>query len=143
MKVVLDTNVLVAGLRSRQGASFRILTELPERRFTPVISVPLMLEYEAVLKRPEHSSRITLGGNDVDAILDMVAAVSDHVRLFYLWRPLSRDPADDMVIETAVAGSASGIVTFNRRDFEGAVSRFGLKLMTPGEFLIALKEEGP
>lgn len=134
MKVVLDTNILMAAARSKRGASHAVLTALQMRRFEAMVSVPLMLEYEAVLKRPEH----LLPGNRtvamVDAFLDAFCLAAAPVHLHYLWRPQTRDAADEMVLETALNGSAQVLVTLNTADFEQAAGRFGLALMTPGQF---------
>jgi putative PIN family toxin of toxin-antitoxin system len=129
--VVLDTNVLVAAIRSRRGASFRLLTdELGSAAFEIAVSVPLVLEYEdAMLRR-----RGPLGTNDVRDVIDYVCSVARHQNIFFLWRPLLRDPKDDMVAEVAVASGAEAIVTHNRRDFMG-VERFGVTVLSPGEFL--------
>ncbi|MBF0178480.1 MAG: putative toxin-antitoxin system toxin component, PIN family [Magnetococcales bacterium] len=137
MRVVLDTNVLVAGLRSNQGASFRLLRQMPLRRFHPQISVPLFLEYEAVLKRPDIG--ISLAPAEIDTILDIIAALSNPVRLHYLWRPILPDPADDMVLELAVASNSEVIVTFNIKDFSEA-ARFGIQVLTPRGFWLGLQE---
>lgn len=137
MIVVLDTNVLVAAVRSRRGASFGILSTLPTARFTMLLSVPLLLEYEAVLKRPTTLEASGLSGEDMDTILDMLAAVARPLRLHYLWRPQLADPADEMILELAVAGGADAIVTFNRGHFAGAARRFGLRVASPREFLSA------
>ncbi|MBF0297012.1 MAG: putative toxin-antitoxin system toxin component, PIN family [Magnetococcales bacterium] len=137
MRVALDTNVLVAGLRSNQGASFRLLQQVPLRRFHPQISVPLFLEYEAVLKRPDIG--IGLAPAEIDAILDIIAAFSNPVWLHYLWRPVLPDPADDMVLELAVASNAKAIVTFNIKDFS-EVARFGVQVLTPRDFRLRLQE---
>ncbi|MBF0141994.1 MAG: putative toxin-antitoxin system toxin component, PIN family [Magnetococcales bacterium] len=140
MKVVLDTNVLVAGLRSSNGASHCLLQQLPMlRMFYPQISVPLFLEYEAVLKRPD--SGIRLEREEIDIILDVIAAVSNHVKLHYLWRPMLPDPADDMILELAVASNAEAIVTFNTKDFAEAERRFGIRILTPREFWLPLLEK--
>lgn len=138
-RVVLDTNVLVAASRSNQGASFAILTALRQRRFKALISVPLMLEYESVLKRPEH---LQPGGRTLamtDAFLDALCLFLEPVHLHYLWRPQTRDAADEMVLETALNGRAEILVTLNGVDFERATQRFGLALMTPGAFFQHLK----
>lgn len=134
VRVVLDTNVLVAASRSRRGASFALLSLLRQGRFTALSSVPLMLEYEAVLKRPEH---LAVGGRTVamtDAFLDALCLRMEPVHLHYLWRPSSRDPADDMVLETALNGRADRLITLNVRDF-AAAARFGLAVETPGAML--------
>jgi predicted nucleic acid-binding protein len=133
---VLDTHVIVSALRSRAGASFGLLSLLPSGRFEPIISVPLMLEYEDACRRLlAPGSPLTAA--DVEVVLDMLCAASRHQRVFFLWRPLLRDPKDDMVLELAVAAGCDAIVTFNLRDFAGA-ERFGIRPVSPREFLDSL-----
>ncbi|MBF0439840.1 MAG: putative toxin-antitoxin system toxin component, PIN family [Magnetococcales bacterium] len=138
MKIVLDTNVLVAGLRSNQGASYSLLRDLPMKTFCPQISVPLFLEYEAVLKRP---GNLFLNHEEIDVILNVIAAVCDTVKLHYLWRPILPDPEDDMVLELAVASNAEVIVTFNTRDFVEVERLFGIRILTPRKFWQLLREK--
>jgi putative PIN family toxin of toxin-antitoxin system len=128
----MDTNVLVAALRSRHGASYRLLTLIGTGRFELCITVPLALEYETVAKRSVHRS--TLSHADVDGVVDFLCHVGKAQSIFFLWRPCLRDPKDDMVLEAAVAGSCEAIVTFNKKDFAGAF-QFGIKILTPKEFL--------
>ncbi len=131
MKVVLDTNVLVAALRSNRGASYRLVRKIVEvpAPFTILLSVPLFLEYEAVLKR--RSTGIPLKPEYIEAVLKMIASAGKEVKLYYLWRPLLPDPEDDMVLELAIAGGADAIVTFNTKDFEPHIRQFGLKTLRP------------
>ena len=131
-EVVLDTNVIVAALRSSGGVSYRLLTEVGRnRRFNIHLSVPLLLEYEDVLKRV---AQVPLTEQAVDDVLDYLCSVAELHEIFFLWRPILRDPKDDLVLEAAVAGSCDGIVTYNKRDFTG-VETFGLWVETPSEFL--------
>lgn len=130
-RLVLDTNVLVAGLRSRRGASFRLLSEIGTGRFELVVSVPLVLEYEDVLTR--HAKELRLDRASRDAVLDFVCREARHQEVFFLWRPVLPDPGDDMVLELAVAAGCDRIVSFNRRHFAAAAT-FGLRVVTPGEF---------
>lgn len=137
-RAVLDTNVLVAAGSSSTGASFALLQALRERRFVALVSVPLMLEYEAVLSRPE---QLASGGRTVESVvkfLDAFCLLAIPVHLHYLWRPQTRDPADEMVLETALNGGAHALVTLNERDFSLAAANFKLKLQKPGEFLRSL-----
>ena len=131
-RIVLDTNVLVAGLRSRRGASFRLLSMLGTGRFEIAISVALVLEYEDVLRR--QAADLGLDEADVADVIDYLCAVGRRERIHYLWRPYLRDPKDDHVLELGVAANCEGIVTFNIRDFDG-VERFGLWILTPLAFL--------
>lgn len=139
-RVVLDTNVVVAALRSRRGASAALLLAAGTARFEFCISVALLFEYESVLKRPESGVRLPLEA--VDDILDYLASVGRQQEVFFLWRPVLQDPGDDHVLELAVAGGCEAIVTYNVRDFRGA-ERFGLRVVTPSEFLRELPSEAP
>ena len=132
-RVVLDTNVLVAASRSRNSASFALMNALRNRRYTALVSVPLMLEYESVLKRAEHRHP-TQDEAFVDAFLDALSLLVEPVHLHYLWRPQTRDPADEMVLETALNGRAEALITLNVSDFAVA-ERFRLPVLTPGTFL--------
>jgi predicted nucleic acid-binding protein len=99
------------------------------------MSVPLLLEYEAVLSRPEHLQARGLSFADVEALLDGLAAIMEPVRLNYLWRPLLPDSDDDMVLETAINGRATAIVTFNLRDYGGWPLTFGIEVLRPADCL--------
>ena len=132
MKVVLDTNVLVAGLRSNQGASFQILRRVGTGQFAIALSVALVLEYEETLKR--QLDALDLSARDVDDVIDYLCSDADLTEIFFLWRPCLRDADDDMVLELAVAGQCDAIVTFNVRDFKPA-DRFGMRVLTPPQFL--------
>lgn len=136
-RVDLDTNVLVAGLRSRRGASFQVLTALEQGRFEMVISAALVLEYEAALLK--HQPDTVFSRKELTAFVDSLCAVAQHQEIFYLWRPMLRDPSDDMVLEVAVAGGCDSIVTFNERDFRAA-DRFGIAILAPAAFLQVIGE---
>ena len=140
MRWVLDTDVMVAAIRSDVGASRRLLVAALQRRVGLLVSVPLVIEYEAVLTRPEHLQASGLTAADVNAVLDAVVAIAEPVRLAFLWRPALRDPDDDMVLEAAVNGAADAVVTFNRRDFVRGAKAFGLAVLTPGDALGRMEE---
>ena len=131
-RIVLDTNVLVAAIRSRQGASFRLVSGIGTSSYTVCLSVPLFAEYESKLL--EHGKEVGFGASEIGVILDYVASVAHLQEIFFLWRPVLRDPKDDMVLELAVAAEASSIVTHNVRDFDAA-SEFGIQVARPGEYL--------
>jgi putative PIN family toxin of toxin-antitoxin system len=131
-EIVMDTCVLVSALRSRRGASHLLLRSIDSGKFTINVSVPLVLEYEAVCKRFIGETALT--EEDIDAILDYLCRVATHRSVHYLWRPFLSDPNDDMVLELAVAAGCDCIVTFNVRDFAGA-EKFGIQLRRPQEFL--------
>jgi putative PIN family toxin of toxin-antitoxin system len=137
-QIVLDTNVVVAALRSNRGASHRLLSMVGvDNRFEINLSVPVLFEYEATLKRAEHLEH--LGAHDVDDVLDYLCSVANLREIYFLWRPVLRDPKDDMLLELAVEASCEVIVTHNLRDFEQARS-FGIRPLTPREFLKRIGE---
>jgi putative PIN family toxin of toxin-antitoxin system len=139
MKFVLDIDVVVAGLRSPPGASAAILRLARRHRIELAISVPLVLEYEAVATRPEHLAASGLSEDEVQGVIDVLVGIAEWVRIDYRWRPQTRDPADEMVLEAAINAKADAIVTFNRRDFGTAPVKFGIGCWLPGETLEKLK----
>jgi predicted nucleic acid-binding protein len=142
MRLVLDTAAMVAAIRSGSGASRWLLRSALERRrgLTLLVSVPLLIEYEAVMTRAEHLKAAGLSVADVEVLLDAVAAVAEPVRLAFLWRPALPDADDDMVLEAAVNGRADGIVTFNLRDFGPRAEQFGIAVFPPGEAVKRLEK---
>ena len=135
MRLVLDTDVVVAGMRSPTGASAALLLAALEGQVTLVMSVPLIIEYEAICTLPEHRLAAGLSERECRLFLDGLAALAVAVESHFLWRPQLRDPADEMVLEAAVNGHANAIVTFNVRDFGDVPTRFGVDLLKPAETL--------
>ena len=133
----MDTNILVAALRSRDGASNAFLRLVARRRIVPLCTTALFLEYEAVLSRPEQRLIHGLDVVSIRRFLAAFAAAAEPVEVHFLWRPQMSDPADEMVLEAAVNGRAEVIVTHNLRDFTAAAEKFGLRVVAPGQ---ALKE---
>jgi putative PIN family toxin of toxin-antitoxin system len=134
MRCVLDTNVIVAAVRSPSGASAEILRMALLQRIVIVCSVPPFLEYEAVLKRPEQLKAAGVSEDDANNLLNVLAGKVQEVEIAYLWRPQLRYPADEMVLEAAVNGRADAIVTFNQRDFLPQALSFGVRVLTPRQF---------
>jgi putative PIN family toxin of toxin-antitoxin system len=139
MKIVLDTDVMVAAMRSAKGASRRLLVLLDEGKFEALASVSLMIEYEAVLKRPENLSATGLNELEVEEFINALATMIRPVEIFYLWRPVLKDPDDEFVFETAINGQADVIVTFNIKDYREGAKRFAVEILTPGELLRRLE----
>ncbi len=137
MRIVLDTSVLVAAARSRQGASFALVGSLPHPRFEFALSVALYTEWQAVLTRPEHLPP-GLQPQDALAYLRYLASIAHLQDVHYLWRPFLRDPDDDMVLECAVASGSRYLVTHNVRDF-ARITSLGVRPVTPAEFLDMLR----
>jgi putative PIN family toxin of toxin-antitoxin system len=134
-RVVIDTNVVVSALRSRREASFAILQEIG-KAWTPVISVPLILEYESVGKR--EAERLNLAATSVDSIIRAFCFLGRRTTIYFRLRPFLPDPADEFLLELAVAGNAEAIVTHTVRHLAGA-ERIGIEVMTPGRFLRRIK----
>ncbi|TNF99605.1 MAG: putative toxin-antitoxin system toxin component, PIN family [Gammaproteobacteria bacterium] len=130
--VVLDTNVLIAALKSRRGASHKLLINIDKGLYVPNISVPLFFEYESVAKRIGIVSG--LAKKDINAILDFILSKSNIREIFYLWRPYLKDPKNDLLLEVAVESQSEYILTFNKKDFAG-IDRFGIQVATPQEFM--------
>lgn len=123
--------MLVASLRSDRGASRRLLIGALDGLFEVLASVPLIIEYEAVLTRPEHLSASGLTSHEVNDLLDALVKVSIPIHLRFLWRPQLKDPADEMVLETAVNGGADWLVTFNVRHLASSAREFGIRVAQP------------
>jgi putative PIN family toxin of toxin-antitoxin system len=135
IRVVLDTNVLVAGLMSRDGASSELLRRIGRNSgLKPCVSVPLVFEYEAALKR-----KFGTGDERIAPLLDYICLVGDRQEIYFLWRPFLRDPGDEMVLEVAVGGAVSMIVTHNLRDFSNVEEQFGIRVVTPGVTLMEME----
>jgi len=130
---VLDTDVVVAAMRSPKGASAAILRSARQGRVTLLMSVALALEYESVCSRAEHRLASGLSEQEVGIFMDAVIALAEPVRTHFMWRPQLRDSSDEMVLEAAVNGRADALITFNARDFGITPSRFGIELLLPRE----------
>jgi putative PIN family toxin of toxin-antitoxin system len=140
-RIVIDTSVVVSALRSRLGASNRLLRLVALGRVRPLVTTSLFLEYEAVLKRPAQLLASRLRTTDVDRILAALAAAREPVEVRFRWRPQLADVADEMVLEAAVNGKADALVTHNSRDFAAAARRFGLLVLTPSELIRRIEDE--
>ena len=129
----MDTDAIVAAMRSPAGASAAIIRKARRGKIALLLSVPLAMEYEAVCVRPEHQLAAGLNEQEVRVFVDAVIAIAEPVKIDYLWRPQLRGPSDEMVLETAVKGRANLLVTFNLRDYGTAPARFGIEVMPPRE----------
>ena len=138
MRLVLDTDVLVAGLRSSSGASRVLLQAVQAGVIMPLVSVATVLEYEAVLTRREQRAAFGLGVGDVEAFLDGLVARAEHVEPHFSYRACIKDPDDEMFVAVAVNGGADAIVTFNIGDYAPANSNdtaLGVTICRPGDIL--------
>lgn len=138
LQIVIDTNVLIAALRSNRGAAFLLLSLIGlSPKFEINLSVPLVMEYEDVALRPDMLPALT--PQDVENTLDFLCDNGSHHEIFFLWRPFLKDPKDDMVLELAVEAQCDYVVTFNLKDFVG-IGQFGLEALTPYQFLRKIGE---
>lgn len=135
--IVIDTNVIYSALRSKRGASHKLLSLVGAGCFEIHLSVPLVLEYEDVLLRKIRSLPVTKG--DVADFIDSLCALSHHHEIYFLWRPYLRDPRDALVLELAIVARCEYIVTYNKSDFAG-IDAFGIHVSTPKEFLQEIGE---
>jgi putative PIN family toxin of toxin-antitoxin system len=132
-RVVLDTSVIVAALRSRRGGSNALVEQVGNGRLKPLVSTALFLEYEEVLNRPEHRLATRMSEQDVQGFLAAFASAAVAVEVNFRWRPQLSDPKDELVL--AVNGQADALVTHNRRDFEPAARLLGLRVLAPRDVL--------
>jgi putative PIN family toxin of toxin-antitoxin system len=135
VRIVLDTSVLVAAIRSPTGASKVLMDAALSGWVTALLSTSLLLEYEAVLTRFEHLRVSGFTIEEIEELLDSLCREGVEVPLPFKWRPQLRDPDDEMVLELAINGRADAIVTFNRSDFIPAAIQFGIAVLSPGEIL--------
>ena len=136
---MLDTDVIVAGMRSPTGASAELLRMARRGELTLLISVPLFIEYDAKCLEDEHLNAAGLKVSDVQVFLDALTVIAKPVAIHFTWRPQLTDPTDEMVLETAISGQADALVTFNRRDFGKAPEAFGIELLLPSAALRKLR----
>jgi len=136
INIILDTNVLHAGLYSSSGASFQILKLIEKGRIKICLSTALLFEYEDILKRNKRILKLTDG--DIKIILDNLCKLSDHQKIYFLWRPYLSDQKDDLVLELAVASETKTILTHNIKDFKG-INKFGVRAITPKILLEEIK----
>jgi len=138
--VVVDTDVIVAAMRSPSGASAAILRTARQGRVMLLVSVPLALEYEAICSEAEHRLAAALSEREVEIFLDAVVAMAEPVKTHFLWRPQLRNPGDEMMLETAVNGRVDALVTFDVRDFGTVPARFGIEVMIPREAIGRMRQ---
>ena len=135
MRLLLDTDVIVAAFRSPTGASSALLQAAIDGKFIMLASVAVALEYEAVIKRPEQLKAMNMSLPDADRRIRSLIGLCEPVFKAFSWRPQLGDANDEMMLEAAVNGGADMLVTFNRRDFANVPTRFGISCLLPREAL--------
>ena len=139
IRIVLDTDVMFAAFHSATGASRALLLEILDDKARLLLSTTLMIEYEAVLTRPENLTKLSIGAAGLLTVLDELAAVCIPVAFDYRWRPGAADPDDDLVLETAINGNADVIASFNLVDLMDGAAPFGIPVERPNDFLRRLR----
>jgi putative PIN family toxin of toxin-antitoxin system len=132
---VLDTDVVVAAMRSPRGASAELLRQIDRGSIIMLLNVALALEYEAKCMLAEHRLPAELTASQATTFVEALIAMAEPVRTHFRWRPQLRDPGDELVLEAAVNGRADAIVTFNEKDLREARRSFGIAVIRPGEAL--------
>lgn len=139
MRLVLDTDVVVAAMRSPTGGSAELLRKIDDGKATMLLSVALALEYEAICTLAEHRLASGLSAPQSNLFVDTLIEMAEPVELYFRWRPQLHDPGDELVLEAAVNGRADAIVTFNERDLREARKSFNIEVLRPGEILRRLE----
>jgi putative PIN family toxin of toxin-antitoxin system len=139
MRMVLDTDVLVAAFRSERGASRQLLIAALDERFVLLASTAMWLEYEAVMTRPAQLAAMQLNATEVRNALAALATVAERVLIHFLWRPVLTDAEDEHVLDLAMNGRADMLVTFNQDDFAEASKTFQIEVVTPAAALRQLR----
>jgi putative PIN family toxin of toxin-antitoxin system len=132
LRIVIDTDVLLSGFLSSEGASRQLVLDALDRKFALLLSTPLLLEYESVLRRSEHLARARATDAEVTEVLDALAGICVPVVFDYNWRPTGAHADDELVIETAINGHADALATFNLKDMRDAGALFGFHAQRPG-----------
>jgi putative PIN family toxin of toxin-antitoxin system len=139
LRVVIDTDVLLSAFISPEGASRQLILDALDRKFAVLLSTTLLVEYESVLRRPEHLARARAAEADVSELLDALAGICIPVAFDYNWRPTGAHNDDELVIETAINGHADVLATFNSKDMRDAAMRFGFRIQRPGPLVRRLR----
>ena len=146
MKIVIDTNVFLSSLFSKNGASHKLVLWIVNQyknshKKYNIISNTLVTEYEDVLTREKNIEKFkNFSIYDVKEFIDGICLISNHQKINFLWRPFLRDSNDDMVLEVAFNSRADYIVTHNIKDFKGVKENFNIEIITPKEFLLKIGE---
>ena len=135
--IVFDTNVIIAALRSKKGASNKLLSLVGTQKFEIHDSVALILEYEDVIQRQR--TELGLSQDDASDFINALCSMAHHHKIYFLWRPTLSDVGDELVLELAVTARCEYIVTHNVRDFKN-LDKFGIQAITPKEFLQVIRE---
>lgn len=140
-RVVLDTDVIIAGMRSPTGASSALLRMAIDKKIIILASVPLFFEYEAKCSLAEHWTAAGLTKTQAEIFINGLASLIEPIETHYLWRPMLHDPNDEMVLEVAVNGQADALITFNLRDYGKIPTTFGIETIIPSTAIRRIRDE--
>ncbi len=135
MNVVIDTNVWISALISKDGLSRDIIKLALTDKISPQISTSLFLEYEAVMKREKIQNLCSLTIKEQNELFQAFLSTCKWNEIFYLWRPNLKDKDDDFLIELAVASNSKVIITENQKDMKSGELQFEFEVLTPQKFL--------
>ena len=136
IRAVMDTNVLLSGLRSNKGASSELLQLLRAGKWNLVLSNTVVAEYEEILKR--EAVNLSLSPKEIDKFLDALCLLADRHRLSIRWMPLLSDPNDEAFVHLASEADVEYLVTHNVKHLKPA-RQLGIKVVAPREFLSILR----
>ena len=136
--IVIDTNVVIAALRSKNGASYKLLSLIGTDKFEIHDSVAIVLEYEDVIQR--HRTEAGLSQDDVSIFVDSLCSMAHHHKIYFVWRPTLSDANDELFLELAISARCEYIVTHNIKDFKRA-PELKVQAVTPAEFLKILRSK--
>jgi len=135
VRLVLDTDVVVAAMRSPRGGSAELLRRINTGQATMLLNVALALEHESKCTLAEHCLAAGVSLVEAKSFVARLIALAEPVQSHFRWRPQLRDPGDELVLEAAINGHAGAIATFNERDFQGTQATFGIDILRPGDLL--------
>lgn len=136
MRVVLDTNIVISGLYSKRGASYYLLQAALSGKLSYVVPPLIAFEYEGEIDQKIEEGFLKTAKRDYKRILDALFAMAEIVWKPVQIRPILSDPSDDKILECAISGDCTHIITFNKKHFPTKVTApWGIKVMTAGEFL--------
>jgi putative PIN family toxin of toxin-antitoxin system len=139
VRIVLVTSVLISALRSEQGAAAEVIRRVMLGELTVLMDHKIAYEYRDVAFRARQLHVAGKSREQTADILNLIEAQAEAVRVYFMPRPLSTDPNDDMVLDVAINGRADAIVTFNTKHFESAAAQFNIDVVRPAELLTRIR----
>jgi putative PIN family toxin of toxin-antitoxin system len=139
MRLVLDTSILIAALRSRNGAAAAILDLVLARKVTLLMDYRIACEYRDVALRAQHIEKSNLSAEEIEHLIVTLEGIAIPVEILWRHRPLSIDPNDDLILDLAINGYADAIVTNNLRHLHESAKPFGISVFDARTLLITMQ----